>query len=64
MLSEWFFASPANLLVVALSALGMYGAIIVLSRLNGLRSFTKMSSFDFAMTVVTGARASPFRSRR
>ena len=43
MLSEGFFASPANLLVVALSALGMYGAVIVLSRLNGLRSFTKMS---------------------
>lgn len=55
MSSQWFLASPANLLAVVLSALGMYGAVIILSRLNGLRSFTKMSSFDFAMTVATGA---------
>lgn len=29
--------------------------LIVLTRLNGLRSFSKMSSFDFALTVATGS---------
>lgn len=30
-------------------------AIILLTRLNGLRSFSKMSGFDFAITVATGS---------
>jgi uncharacterized membrane protein YcaP (DUF421 family) len=30
-------------------------AVIVLCRINGLRSFLKMSSFDFALTVATGS---------
>lgn len=30
-------------------------AIIALTRMNGLRSFSKMTSFDFALTVATGS---------
>lgn len=30
-------------------------AVILLVRLNGLRSFSKMSSFDFALTVAVGS---------
>lgn len=30
-------------------------AVIALARLNGLRSFSKMSSFDFALTVACGS---------
>lgn len=30
-------------------------AVIALARINGLRSFSKMSSFDFALTVATGS---------
>ncbi|WP_370223093.1 DUF421 domain-containing protein [Pararhodobacter marinus] len=30
-------------------------AVIFLTRLNGLRSFSKMSSFDFALTIATGS---------
>lgn len=30
-------------------------AVIALTRLNGLRSFSKMTSFDFALTVATGS---------
>lgn len=30
-------------------------AVIVLTRLNGLRSFAKMSTFDFALTIATGS---------
>jgi uncharacterized membrane protein YcaP (DUF421 family) len=38
-----------------LRALAVIAAVIVLSRINGLRSFSKMSSFDFALTVATGS---------
>ena len=30
-------------------------AVIALTRLNGLRSFAKMSTFDFALTIATGS---------
>lgn len=40
---------------VALSATLMYLAIVAVVRINGLRSFSKMSSFDFATTVATGS---------
>lgn len=40
---------------VALSAMLMYLAIVAAVRLNGLRSFSKMSSFDFATTVAIGS---------
>ena len=38
-----------------LDALVVYVAVIVFTRLGGLRSFAKMSSFDFAMTVAIGS---------
>jgi uncharacterized membrane protein YcaP (DUF421 family) len=37
------------------SALGIYVVVILTTRLNGLRTFSKMSSFDFAITVATGS---------
>lgn len=40
---------------VALSAALMYLAIVAVVRINGLRSFSKMSSFDFATTIATGS---------
>lgn len=40
---------------VAVSAAGGYVAILVYVRLAGLRSFAKISSFDFAMTVAVGS---------
>lgn len=30
-------------------------AVVALTRLNGLRTFSKMSSFDFAVTIATGS---------
>jgi uncharacterized membrane protein YcaP (DUF421 family) len=36
-------------------ALVLVAAVILLTRLDGLRSFAKMSSFDFAMTVAIGS---------
>lgn len=40
--------------MVVLSAVLMYGALILFTRLGGLRSFSKLSSFDFAITVSFG----------
>ena len=51
----WFTSSLATLLSMALSAMGIYLALLVFTRLAGLRSFSKMSSFDFAITVAFGS---------
>jgi uncharacterized membrane protein YcaP (DUF421 family) len=48
-------ASGTQLAVAALAALGIYVAVILATRLSGLRSFSKMSAFDFAMTVAIGS---------
>lgn len=40
---------------VVLSCLGIYITVILLTRIFGKRSFSKMSSFDFAMTVAIGS---------
>jgi uncharacterized membrane protein YcaP (DUF421 family) len=48
-------ASGSQLAVAALAALGIYLAVIIATRLSGLRSFSKMSAFDFAMTVAIGS---------
>lgn len=37
------------------SCLGIYIPVILLTRVFGKRSFSKMSSFDFAMTVAVGS---------
>jgi len=52
---SWIATSPAPLLMVLLSGLGIYIALLGLTRLTGLRSFSKMSSFDFAITVAIGS---------
>ena len=40
---------------VLLSSVAVYLAVIVLTRLAGVRSLAKMSSFDFAATVAVGS---------
>ena len=54
-MSDWFTASSNALLGVFLSTLAVYAVLVVLVRLVGLRSFSKMTSIDFAMTITTGA---------
>ena len=44
-----------DLLEILLRAAVCVATIIALTRLNGLRSFSKMSSFDFAITVACGS---------
>jgi len=55
MLSEWLLTEYSSLLLVFISACGAYAAIVVFTRIAGTRSFSKMSSFDFAITVAFGS---------
>ncbi|WP_072881126.1 DUF421 domain-containing protein [Salegentibacter echinorum] len=54
-MENWFDASASSLLAILLSSIGIYISIILFTRLFGKRSFSKMSSFDFAMTVAVGS---------
>lgn len=53
--NDWIGVPSAAWLMIPLTALGIYLTLLVLTRLAGLRSFSKMSSFDFAVTVATGS---------
>ena len=52
---SWLLTTASTLWMVAFSAVGMYVALIAFTRLAGLRSFSKISSFDFATTVAFGS---------
>ncbi|MEX2446300.1 MAG: YetF domain-containing protein, partial [Dehalococcoidia bacterium] len=54
MTEEWVLASWELTAFVVASTVAIYAGVIVLTRINGLRSFAKMSAFDFAMTVAVG----------
>ena len=54
-MKEWFKTTDENVLAIALTAVGIYIALVLLTRLSGKRSFSKMSSFDFAITVAIGS---------
>ncbi len=54
-MEKWFEASTNSLVAIVLTAIGIYFATIIFTRLAGKRSFSKMSSFDFAMTVAIGS---------
>lgn len=54
-MNKWFESLPADLWPIAVSALAIYVAVILCTRLAGKRSFSKMSSFDFAITIAIGS---------
>jgi len=54
-MEKWFEFSWEALGGISLSALGIDIMVIVMTRICGKRSFSKMSSFDFAMTVAVGS---------
>lgn len=54
-MENWFNTSLSSLLAITITAAGIYVAVIVFTRIAGKRSFSKMSSFDFAMTVAIGS---------
>lgn len=56
--SEWWRELGLNwsqLPIVLVAATGIYVTVIAYSRLSGLRSFSRMSIFDYATTVAVGA---------
>lgn len=55
MIAHWFWTSWTDAGRIALSAVLMMVAVISIIRLVGLRSLSKMSSFDFAVTVAIGS---------
>ena len=54
-MEKWFEASETSLVAIALSAIGIFILVILYTRIAGKRSFSKMSSFDFAMTIASGS---------
>ncbi len=54
-MEKWITTTPTIVMGIAISSLFIYIAVIVFTRLFGKRSFSKMSSFDFAMTVAVGS---------
>ena len=54
-MKEWFTNSAESLIAIILTGIGIYIALVILTRISGKRSFSKMSSFDFAVTVALGS---------
>lgn len=54
-MDKYFGISTGAYPAVFLSAVGIYFTVILFTRIAGKRSFSKMSSFDFAMTIAIGS---------
>lgn len=54
-MEDWLTAPGDVLLKTAASAILIFVVIVVYVRLAGLRTFAKMSSFDFASTIAIGS---------
>lgn len=54
-MEKWIYAEEKTLFYVFVSTIVVFISIILLTRIFGKRSFSKMSSFDFAMTVAIGS---------
>lgn len=52
---QWFELDPTAFALIGLSTACVYGGIILYTRIVGLRSFSKMSASDFAMTIAMGS---------
>lgn len=51
----WFLIDWQQVIGIALSVIGFYFCLILFTRIIGLRSFSKLSSYDLAMTVGIGS---------
>lgn len=52
---SWFLIEWQQVIGIALSVVGFYFCLILFTRIVGLRSFSKLSSYDLAMTVGIGS---------
>lgn len=55
MFNDWIAVSFTELCMIFVSVTCVYIAILLYTRMAGLRSFSKMSAADFAMTVAVGS---------
>lgn len=53
--TAWFLIDWQHVIGIALSVIGFYCCLILFTRMVGLRSFSKLSSYDLAMTVGIGS---------
>ncbi|WP_031429078.1 DUF421 domain-containing protein [Flavimarina sp. Hel_I_48] len=54
-MENWIYAAFPILVKVLVSILVIFSIIIIITRISGLRTFAKMSSFDFASTIAIGS---------
>ncbi|WP_430426306.1 DUF421 domain-containing protein [Maribacter litoralis] len=54
-MENWLYASSDIIAKVIFTVLVIFTLIIVITRVSGLRTFAKMSSFDFASTIAIGS---------
>lgn len=52
---SWLTTTWSTVLISFLSAIIIYLALIMITRIVGLRSFSKFSSFDLAVTIAVGS---------
>ncbi len=52
---DWISITFEEILIICISALAVYFLLMVFVKINGLRSFSKMSAHDFAVTVAIGS---------
>ncbi len=55
MMSQLIEIETSTVYSIIVTAIGVYITLIAFTRIAGKRSFSKMSSFDFAMTVAVGS---------
>jgi len=54
-MENWIYTTLPTLAKVLITVLIIFTIIIVITRVSGLRTFAKMSSFDFASTIAIGS---------
>ncbi|AWH75591.1 DUF421 domain-containing protein [Dokdonia sp. Dokd-P16] len=54
-MENWITASMPILGKVLISIIAIFTVMIIITRISGLRTFAKMSSFDFASTIAVGS---------
>jgi uncharacterized membrane protein YcaP (DUF421 family) len=52
---SWLTTSWTAVIMVVITSASIYTALIILTRIVGLKSFSKISTIDFAITVTIGA---------
>ena len=54
-MENWLYTSLETLGIVLVTVVAIISIIILIVRISGLRTFAKMSSFDFASTIAVGS---------